>query len=285
MTRIAHILREFLRNLWLNPGTALSSFLSLTLLFLLFDLFWIAAGTSGAFYSQLLSDLRMDIFVEESVDDSEIYDIEFRLAQIEGIKSMSFVSRDSAREELSRMVGTDLLAGYEANNPLPRSFVLSFLPQALTSEEMSRIAREIENDSGIATANYSESWLEKAESARAVTVQTGMLLGLLILLTALISSANNIRFMTRVRAVGFFQMKLQGAGRLFIAMPFILEGFLLSGMSAVAGWLLLEYGRGKVEFTVLDIVFPLFEEIVIFCLAAAVMGAAAGLLGIRKASR
>lgn len=285
MTRIAHVLKELLRNLWRNPGTAVSSFLSLTLLFLLFDLFWIAAGTSDAFYSDLLSDLRMDLFIEESVDDSDIYDIEFKLAQIYGIKTISFVSRDSAREELSRMVGTDLLAGYETINPLPRSFVLSFLPICLTSDGMKRIAGEIENVPGIATANYSERWLEKAESAHAVTVRTGMFLGLLILLTAIISSANNIRFMTRARAVGFFQMRLQGAGKMFIAMPFILEGFLLSGFSAAAGWLLLEYGRDKVEFTGFGIIFPVFEEIVLFCCVAAIMGAASGLLGIRKVSR
>jgi len=44
MSRIAHILKELSRNLYRNPGTALGSFLSLTLLFLLFDLYWIAAG-------------------------------------------------------------------------------------------------------------------------------------------------------------------------------------------------------------------------------------------------
>lgn len=285
MTRIAHIWKELVRSLSHNLGTAISSILSLTLLFLLFDLFWIAAGTSDVFYSDLLSDLRMDLFVDESVDDSAIYDIEFKLAQIDGMRSISFVSRDSAREELSRMVGVDLLAGYEASNPLPRSFVLFIMPKYLNSGDMNRIAVDIENISGIASVNYNQRWLEKAESARAVTVKTGMILGLLILLTALVSSANNIRFMTRVRAVGFFQMRLQGAGRLFIAMPFIIEGFLLSGISAAAGWFLLEYGRDKVEFTAVAIVFPSFEGIMIFCLATAIMGAISGLLGVRKVSR
>lgn len=285
MTRIAHVWKELARSIARNPGTAVSSILSLTLLFLLFDLFWIAAGTSEVFYSDLLSDLRMDLFVDESVDDSDLSDLEIKLSQIDGMRSISFISRAAAREELSRMVGVDLLAGYETSNPLPRSFIISILPQYLNSERMNRIAAEIEKVSGIATVNYNRRWLEKAESARAVTIRTGMILGLLILLTALVSSTNNIRLMTRVRAIGFFQMRMQGAGRLFIAMPFILEGFLLSGISAAAGWLLLDYGRDKVEFTAIAIVFPMFEEIVIFCLAAAIMGAASGLLGVRKVSR
>jgi cell division protein FtsX len=110
MTRISHLLREIARNLYRNPGTAFSSFLSLTLLFLLFDLFWVAAGTSDVFYRDLLSDIRMEVFLNEEVTDSLVPDMEFRVAQVQGVQAIERVTKEQAREELSRLVGTDLLA-------------------------------------------------------------------------------------------------------------------------------------------------------------------------------
>ena len=72
MIRIMHILRELGKNIYRNPGTAFSALLSTTLLFLLFDFFWIAAGTSERFYQDLLSDLNMEVFISEDVPDSSL---------------------------------------------------------------------------------------------------------------------------------------------------------------------------------------------------------------------
>jgi len=48
MSRLGHIVSEQGRNLSRHLATSLGSLLSLTLLFLLFDLFWIAAATSDS---------------------------------------------------------------------------------------------------------------------------------------------------------------------------------------------------------------------------------------------
>jgi cell division protein FtsX len=138
---------------------------------------------------------------------------------------------------------------------------------------------------GIADVYYSKRWLNKAESTRAIVLNIGLVLGALILLSALISSTNNIRLMTRTRAVGFRQMRLCGAGKLFLALPFLLEGLIISGLSAVAGWLLLFYMREKIAFTRFEVVFPMTNEIIIYCAAVAGLGVISGYLGIRKLLR
>ena len=128
MTRISFILKELIRNLIRHPGTAFASFLSLTLILLLFDLFWLASGTSREFYRDLLSDLEMEVFVSEETPDSLITSLESKIISTEGVKIVQFISRDSARVRLEKLVGGDLLAGYEETNPLPRSFTLTIWP-------------------------------------------------------------------------------------------------------------------------------------------------------------
>jgi len=101
MIRILHIGREFFRNLGRNPFTALASFLSLALLFLLFDLFWIAAGTSQKFYHNLISQVRMEAYVAEDVPDSSMAALITDVRSIPGVAEVTTITRDSARVRLT----------------------------------------------------------------------------------------------------------------------------------------------------------------------------------------
>jgi len=285
MIRIAHIVREFLRNLRRNPGTAFASILSLTLLFLLFDLFWLAAGTSDRFYRDLLSGIKVEVFVEETLADSSVTLVQTQLESIDGVLKAEYVSRGLARERLTSLVGADLLVGYDETNPLPRSFVLTIEQEHLQSADLEDIERRIGAVEGAGQVQYSRVWLAKAENTKSIFLQVGLVLGGLILATALVSSTNNIRLMTRARAVGFRQMLLLGAGRLFISLPFIVEGFLIGGLSAALGWVIIFYGRTKITFSRIEIIFPSQDDIILFCLIAALLGAISGYFGLRKLLR
>lgn len=282
MTKVLYILRELLRNLYRNPGTALGSLLSLTLLFLLFDLFWIAAGTSQKFYANLVSDIQMDVFLSEDLPDSSVAGLSSEIGQVAGVNSVTFMSKEMARQELASEVGMDLLVGYDSLNPLPRSFVLTFAPAHLNLTSMSEIEDKLAVLPGVTDVNYSRNWLEKVERTKQVILRLGLILGAIIFLTAFISSTNNIRLMTRARAVGFRQMLLLGAGRMFIAVPFLIEGFVMAGLAAALGWLIVFYGQQEITFTHLEIVIPSSKDIVTFCVGCGVIGLISGYLGIRK---
>ena len=282
MTKVLYILRELLRNLYRNPGTALGSLLSLTLLFLLFDLFWIAAGTSQKFYANLVSDIQMDVFLSEDLPDSSVAGLSSEIGQVAGVNSVTFMSKEMARQELASEVGMDLLVGYDSLNPLPRSFVLTFAPAHLNLTSMSEIEDKLAVLPGVTDVNYSRNWLEKVERTKQVILRLGLILGAIIFLTAFISSTNNIRLMTRARAVGFRQMLLLGAGRMFIAVPFLIEGFVMAGLAAALGWLIVFYGQQEITLTHLEIVIPSSKDIVTFCVGCGVIGLISGYLGIRK---
>ncbi len=282
MSRINHILRELGRSLYRNPGTVLGAVLSLAMLFLLFDLYWITSETSNRLYSDLLSDVRIEAFVNDGVDDIEIPMVMEKISEIEGIFAIGYISKDSARIVLQQMLGTDLLADYNNENPLPRSFVLEVDKMFLNSKDMDIISSEIAVMPEILEVKYSREWLVKAEQMKSVIIEIGLALGILILLTALISLINNIRLMTRARAVGFQQMRLLGAGKLFLAFPFLLEGLFISGLAALIGWGAIYYSKEYISLTQINIVYPKLEDIVIYCLVAAVLGSISGYLGIRR---
>lgn len=282
MTKLFFILGELLRSVYRNPGTALASILSLSLLFLLFNLFWSTAVTSEKFYSNLLSNLQMHVYVSESLSDNDLHELTENITAIAGISEAQFITREMARKELAGLVGTDLLVGYEHINPLPRSYIINFSESHLNGPAISEIEAALLKISGVSKVDYSRLWLEKAESTRGVILNLGMILGGFILFTTLISSANNIRLMTRTRAGGIWQMRLLGAGRIFIAMPFLLEGFLIGFLSAVFSWAVILYGQNRISFTQFELILPTINEMVLFCMAAGVLGVLSGFLGLRK---
>lgn len=282
MIRIGHILKEFFRNLYKNPGTALGGFLSMALLFVLFDLFWIAAGTSDSFYDELLSDLKMEVFISEAVADSALEAGRQSIEAVPGIASVLYISKDAARQELTSLVGVDLLVGYDTINPLPRSYIISFKPDYLTLDGLSEVEHRVLDVEGISHVYYSRNWLEKAEDAKGIISRIGIVLGAVILLAVLISSANNMRLMTRARAVGFQQMRLQGAGGFFLSLPFLIEGVVMSTLAAAVGWLAIFYWRGQIDFARIVIVYPTADQVTLFCCGAALLGIISAYLGIRR---
>ena len=282
MTRIKHILKELVRNIGRNLATALGSVLSLILLFLLFDLFWVASATSDKFYQDLLSEIRLEVFLPEEFPDSSTASLLRSVTSRDEVISVDLISREEARVELARLLEMDLLIGYDSTNPLPRSLLLQIEPEYMNIRDMAALEWELAVLTGSTEIHYSRRWLEKAEKTKSLILKIGLVIGGLILLTTLINSANSIRLMARARAVGFRQMLLLGAGRLFIGLPFIIEGFLLTGLSAAAGWGVILYARNRIEFSKLSIVYPSAEEIAIFCLIAACLGGLSGYVGIRR---
>lgn len=285
MTRVKYVLKELVRNIYRNPATSFGSFLSLALLFLLFDIFWIAARTSDHFYDEVVSELKVELFIPESVEDSAIAGLGDKLFSLEGVRQVDFVSRDQARRELASLVGVDLLVDYDSLNPLPRSFTLRVDNDKLTSLLMEELADSLSRITGSQSIYYSRNWLAKAEQTRKVFSTAGFALGLLILLAALVSSANNIRMLARVRNAELRQLLLVGAGKLFATMPFLLEGLLLSGFAAAAGWFAIIYAHQNVEFSQLTILLPIQDEIILFVSACSLLGAISGYLGARRMLR
>ncbi|MDD5427327.1 MAG: permease-like cell division protein FtsX [candidate division Zixibacteria bacterium] len=282
MTRIIFILRELARSLYRHPGTVVTSLLSTSLLILLFNLFWVVVGTSERFYKNLLSEMTMDVFLSEELPDSNLPALTGEIKAIRGVLSVLYISKDMARQDLASQVGTDLLVGYDSLNPLPRSYSLSFESEVLNLSEIAEIAGKIQTLPGVMEVSYSRAWLEKVENTKSIILEIGLVFGLIIFSSALISSANNIRLMTRTRVIGFQQMLLLGAGRMFISLPFFIEGFLIGGLSAVLSWLIIFYGYHRISFTQIEIVIPDMNQVYLFCLATALLGGISGYLGVRK---
>ena len=281
MSRWSFIWREFGRNVRRNPGTALSAVMSLTLLFVLFNLFWVGARSTDELYQSMISDMEMEVFIPDSVADSTVAELSGRIASIPGVLSLSYITRDAARDALTGLLGMDILAA-DSINPLPRSFVLTFGLEYLTSEKLTEIEQKLAQSIGTTQIQYGKKWLENTEATRGVIRRIGFIIGILILLATVISSANNIRLMSRARVKGLTQMQLLGAGRWLISAPYVLEGGIAGALASAISWGVVVYGKSQLEFVDIAISLPPTIDIVIFCALTTLLGVVSGYFGVSK---
>ncbi|MCX6826105.1 MAG: permease-like cell division protein FtsX [candidate division Zixibacteria bacterium] len=281
MSRILFSAKKSWLNIFRRPLVAAGTFLSLCLLFILFDLIWTASLSTKHYYDRQISNIDIEIFLDDNLTDSTTVKFRESIGRMDGVEKAEYISRDDARSRLYDLMGIDLLGDLD-ENPLPRSIIISFKENFLDSRRLQTFKENLQKIKGISQIFYAEHWLEKAELAKSLVAKTIYLLGMVIFLAALLNVIHSIQFSLRMREEEITQLRLLGAGRSVLIFPYIFEGLFYSLLAAAAGWIIIFYGIGYFTFRDVEIIFPSLKEIVYFCLAAGALGLLGGYMGSRQ---
>ncbi|MEW6016233.1 MAG: permease-like cell division protein FtsX [Candidatus Zixiibacteriota bacterium] len=278
MNRAFYVMGKMLTNLYRRPLASLGTFLSLTLLYLLLNLAWTASLSTGAYYARMISQIEVEAFLDDSVPDSTIALFVESLSKLDGVQTVVFVSKDEARARLTSLMGLDLMDGFE-ENPLPRSLVISFKENYLTSRSLEAFRNQLFNLQGVTEIFYAQRWLEKAEEARRLIGKIVLFLSIVIIIAVILNLIQSVRFSARNDRDEIAQIKLMGGGISLTSLPYVLEGLLLSLLSGIASWMLIHYSLGYVSIREVTIIYPASSEQYLFYLGAAALGLLAGFMG------
>lgn len=268
-------------NILNRPWAALGSILSLFLLFLLFDLVWITSLTVNTFYDKIISEIDIEVFLEDAIPDSTISVITEAISSLDGVDSIIYISRDDASRKLEDMMGVNLLEGFE-DNPLPRSIIISFEPNYLNSDNLDMLNRDLNRMAGVTDIYYPSRWLIKAEYTKLIVSDILIVLGFVIAIAVILNLLHFIVLSARTRTEELVQLRLLGAGSGFLVMPYVLEGIFYTLIASVLGWFVILYAVDLFSFRNIEIILPVINERFYFCLIGSVIGLVGGYLGIRR---
>ncbi len=264
-----------------RPIASIGTLLSLFLLFFLFDLVWVGSLTVNDYYDRQLNNINVEIFLQDSLTDSGAAKIQEAVAGLEGVDTTEFISREDARARLFDLMGTDILQGFE-ENPLPRSIVVTFKNNYLNLRKIDEFKQRLQSIPGITQIFYARNWLEKSETARAVASRTVLILGAIILLAAMLNLVYSVRLAIRTGEYGIRQLALMGAGRLFLAFPFIFDAVIFVLLAVASSWVVFNYVATLYAFQTIEVILPSLLNIIYFCLGAGLVGLAGGYIGSRR---
>ncbi|CQB51992.1 ABC transporter, cell division protein FtsX [Syntrophomonas zehnderi OL-4] len=195
---------------------------------------------AGHFINRLESDIEMMVFVDNSLNRSQISDLEREIKDLDGVKSVTFISKEQALKRLQ-----DKFAGQEYNlkntvgkNPLPDSFEV----KAENPQNVTAIAAKIQKMNGVEKVNYGQGIIERLLKVTQWVRIISVTLIVFLALGAVFLIATTIRLAIFSRRKEIYLMKLIGATDWFIRWPFFIEGIILGSLGSLIAILFLALG-------------------------------------------
>jgi cell division transport system permease protein len=259
----------------------LSTFISISTIsisLLLLGVFSVITVNTSRFIEMLRTKVEMEAFIQEPITQEQIVALQKRVASIDGVEKVTYVSKEQAAKIFQQEFGEDINRVLEFN-PLPPSFKISLREGYRNAAGAQTVNDRLMATQGIESVIYRKGLLDIIDQRTATIHNVTLGLGLLVSLSAIFLVSNTIRLAIHAKQRLLRTMELVGATAAFIRFPFLLEGILqgfLGGLVA-AGLLygLLEYA---VAFLLLDIAQYVHMDTAFYAIVVG-SGVALGLVG------
>lgn len=218
---IQEVFHSLRRNNWMTFASIGTVAVSLFVL----GVFLILVLNMNRLAGMLESQVQISVYIEDHLTDREKRQIGYDIESLQGIDSVTYVDRETAKERLKERLGDQkyLLDALSEDNPLPDAFEVT----VTTPSVVESVAGAIGSMQGVEEAKYGQDVVEHLfDITRLMRIFGFVLMGLLGGATLFIIS-NTIRLTVFARRKEIAIMKYVGATDWFIRWPFLLEGIVL----------------------------------------------------------
>ena len=179
------------------------------------------------------------------------------------VLEVKYISKDRAIRELREILGTNasILEELEGN-PLPSSFELKLRRELLKPEIVKRKAGEIIQINGVEDVQYGEKWLSSLNTLSKAMKIIAAFLGCAIFTAVIFISYNTIKIFFFARRHEIETLKLLGATRSFIRLPFLIEGLFIGIFGGIISCLALFGVQSLIVYKSADIL-PSIRAIIV----------------------
>jgi cell division transport system permease protein len=242
--RLGFFLREALRGLRRSSAPALAALLTVLLTALVLGVFIpIVQATTGT-ANEVRGRVVLDVYVKADASPADRSEVQRTLEGTANVKSVEFISKNEALEELGRKIETDEAIELLGTNPLPDLFrVTPEDPDRLDVIEDSLMAGGRPALAGIDDVKNREGETDKILSATGLVKALAAGLAALLVFASIALIANTIRLSIFARRREVEVMKLVGATNWFIRWPFVIEGVVVGFLGGLLAVLLLAIAK------------------------------------------
>jgi cell division transport system permease protein len=242
--RFAFFVREALRGLRRSSAPALAALLTVLLTALVLGVFIpIVQATTGT-ANEVRGRVVLDVYVKTDASPADRSELESALEGTANVKSVDYISKSEALEELGRKIETDEAIELLGTNPLPDLFrVTPEDPDRLDVIEESLMAGGRPALAAIDDVKNREGETDKILSATSLVKVIAAGLAALLVFASIALVANTIRLSIFARRREVEVMKLVGATNWFIRWPFVIEGVIVGFFGGLLAVLLLAIAK------------------------------------------
>jgi cell division transport system permease protein len=210
-----------------------ASIITITAALLLLGLFGVVYLNTARIVQSFRDRVEMEAFLSEPSTDSTAALINARITSVPGVAGTKFISKDQAASIFKEEFGEDI-HGILDFNPLPPSYKIYLSEGYKNADSAAAVHAALKQIDGIDDIIYRKTLLELLDRRTRTFALTSTAIGLALCLTALLLVSNTIRLIIYSKRQIIATMKLVGATRMYIRLPFFIEGIV---QGAIGGML------------------------------------------------
>ncbi len=226
--------------------------------------FWINLATTGVLalsfglifgcllFSQNISklftvwgeDIQITGYLQDNITSEQRANIELKLKSFESVSNYSFVDREAAAHIFERSLksyGPQFLSSLknDVGNPFPASYQIQLKEEFRKPNTIDEIASEMQAMPGVEDVSFGQEWVKNYTLLARYGKAIGIVGGLVILISCLLTVSNSIRASLQTRQEEIEILELIGATANIIRKPFLLEGAFQGGLASGLALLIL----------------------------------------------
>tara|TARA_B100000989_G_scaffold232190_1_gene178954 strand:+ start:1162 stop:2034 length:873 start_codon:yes stop_codon:yes gene_type:complete len=230
MDKFLYLISEGLKNVWRHKMTTFTAVFSLFLALYFVGLLATAGENTKSILQYLRSKYKIEVFFKQNIDIKVAKEVSDLILEIRGVRSSTVINKDDAVRIFKDQFGEDIL-GILGYNPLPVSAVVNLKRNSEEVLDATPIVNEIKKMNGVEEVRYQGHLIKKIERTYARVMKIFPWIALVFISVAVLVIYNTVKLSIFSRKDLIKSLKLIGATRLFIQMPFIFEG-LIDGIIA-----------------------------------------------------
>ena len=282
---IGYLVREGLSGFRRAKLSMVAAVFTICISLLLLSFFSILLLNANSVIEGLRNKVELEIFLADNLTKDETEALRTKVAGLEGVHDVRYVSKEDAAEIFKQEFGEDIHKVLEFN-PLPASFKVFLKDGYKTVAGAETVYQAAKGYKGVEDVIYRKSLLEMLDKRAKTFLWITLSVGAFIAISAIFLVANTIRLAIYAKRKIIQTMKLIGATRMFIRIPFILEGLvqgLVGGMmAAVIVFLAFQYLEQFIAVQLNDLVTVGRPYYGIIIIVGCVLGILGSLLSIRR---
>lgn len=238
--RFRYFLERAVANMRQNVFVNLVTIGTITLALLIVSLFLLLFVNLENAAENWSEKVQVTIYYDKELTPQEQSDLKNRIQAIPGTSRVHWVGRDEAmRRFKGRLKGQETLLDGIRPEVLPASFEISLKKANRSTEAIDQYVTSLKKLSNIGEVQYGEEWVRRFNTFLTFMRIVGGLVGGFLVLAVVFIVSNTIRLTVYARRDELEIMSLVGATRLFIKMPFLLEGVMQGVIGGLLALLLL----------------------------------------------
>ncbi len=233
-------LKEAISQMRSNKYATLSAIGIISIILLVFGLFLLSLHNLNIFAEVLKSEMELVAFSSGNASPELIREIRSEIESIKEVENVIFISRDDAMEMFARDLTSfrGVIQGLK-DNPLPDTFRIKIVADSRNPDDVRKLAERLSKIKGIDDVEYGKEWMERLNALISALKVLSVIVGAVMFLIVLFIVSNTIKLTFLMRRDEIEIMKLAGATKLFIKIPYVLEGGILGLISAASAVVML----------------------------------------------